>query len=202
MDSRVTRIRRKLAKVPYAPLRSHSFGEEKHGFRLAPPLPTASVAEFEADHGIRLPIAYRKFLTTIGGSGAAPSYGLLPLRSCRLFTMNPLEKAGSPRGFTCADPPARPGDLFLNIIEAGCSDLLLLGITGPLTGRVVTGNADGFWGPNVFSATDFLAWYERWLNHMLDGRDNRALHLTSPALRAALDRIEREHRRRREDQSP
>ncbi|MGW7207538.1 hypothetical protein [Streptomyces sp. NPDC054837] len=49
-------------------------------------------------------------------------------------------------------------------------------------GRV--GNADGFWGPNVSSAPDFLAWYERWLDQMADGRDNRALAQTSPPLRA------------------
>lgn len=48
-DSRIARIRRKLAKVPCAALRSHSFGEEKHQFRLERPLPDAKVAEFEAD---------------------------------------------------------------------------------------------------------------------------------------------------------
>ncbi|MFF7250737.1 hypothetical protein ACFZBU_43555 [Embleya sp. NPDC008237] len=73
---------------------------------------------------------------------------------------------------------------------------MLLGITGPLAGRVVTGNADGCWGPDVSSATDFLAWYERWLDHMLDGRDSRDLGLTSPALRAPLDHLLRKQRRR------
>ncbi|WP_031178075.1 hypothetical protein [Streptomyces sp. NRRL B-3253] len=86
MDPRLPCIRRKLAKVPHAALRSHSFGEEEHRFRLTP-------------------------------------------------------------------------------------------------GRVVTGNGDGCWGPDVSSAADFLAWYERWLDHLLDGRDNRALELTSPGLR-------------------
>jgi hypothetical protein len=43
MDSRIARVRPKLAKVPYAAMRSHSFGEEKHGFRLEPPLPDAKV---------------------------------------------------------------------------------------------------------------------------------------------------------------
>jgi hypothetical protein len=196
MDSRIARIRRKLAKVPYAALRSHSFGEEKHGLRLAPPLPAAKVAEFEADHHIELPEPYRSFLTILGGGGASPFYGLLPLQSCRLFTMDPRGEPGRPRGFTfAADPPHR-SDLFLHIIEAGCTDLVLLGVTGPLAGRVVTGNADGFWGPHVSSATDFLAWYERWLDHMLDGRDNRDLELTSPALRAPLDRVLRKHRGR------
>ena len=59
----------------------------------------------------------------------------------------PQEEAESPRGFSCAGRLPHRGDLFLHIIEAGCTDLLLLGITGPLAGRVVTGNADGFWGP-------------------------------------------------------
>ncbi|WP_053111961.1 hypothetical protein [Kitasatospora sp. MY 5-36] len=137
-----------------------------------------------------------QFLTMLGGGGASPFYGLLPLQSCRLFTMDPHGEPGRPRGFTFAGGPSHRSDLFLHIIEAGCSDLVLLGITGPLAGRVVTGNADGFWGPNVSSATDFLAWHERWLDHMLAGRDNRNLELTSPALRAPVDRIERRHRDR------
>ncbi|MFE9096105.1 SMI1/KNR4 family protein [Streptomyces sp. NPDC007264] len=194
MDSRIIRIRRKLAKVPYAALRSHSFGEEKHRFRLEPPLPDTKAAEFEADHDIELPDPYRSFLTTLGGGGASPFYGLLPLQSCRPFTMDHQDEPSRPRGFTFASCPPHRGDLFLHIIEAGCTDLVLLGITGPLTGRVVTGSADGFWGPNVSSATDFLAWYERWLDHMLAGRDNRDLELTSPALRAPVDRILRQHR--------
>ncbi|GHC93905.1 hypothetical protein GCM10010309_78690 [Streptomyces violaceochromogenes] len=87
-----------------------------------------------------------------------------------------------PRVSPWASP--RRGDLFLHVIERGCSDLVLIGITGPLTGRVLIGNADGFWGPNVSSAPDFLAWYERWRDHMAAGQDNRALELTSPQLRA------------------
>ncbi|MEV7883727.1 hypothetical protein ACWD3I_06970 [Streptomyces sp. NPDC002817] len=71
-----------------------------------------------------------------------------------------------------------------------------------MAGRVVTGNADGFWGPSVSSATDYLAWYERWLDHMLDGRDNRDLELTSPALRAPVDRNLRQHRDREDLSRP
>ncbi|WP_199791470.1 hypothetical protein [Streptomyces sp. 142MFCol3.1] len=93
---------------------------------------------------------------------------------------------GSPRGFTRAERwDALQGDLFLHIIEMGCSDLCLIGVTGPLVGRVVTGNADGFWPPNVSSAPDFLSWYARWLNHMRDGKDNAALGLSSPAIVAS-----------------
>lgn len=103
----------------------------------------------------------------LGNSGASPYHGLIPLEDCRLFTMNPKALAsGAPRGFTRGYRPTRRGDLFLHIIERGCSDLVLIGTTGPLTGRVLIGNADGFWGPNVSSAPDLLAWYERWLDHV------------------------------------
>lgn len=89
---------------------------------------------------------------------------------------------GTPRGFHHVNhPDALQGDLFLHIIEMGCTDLCLIGVTGPLAGRMLTGNADGFWPPNVSSAQDFLSWYERWLDHMRDGKDNDALGLTSPA---------------------
>jgi len=184
VDPRIPRIRRKLAEAPYLPNRSHSFGEEHHQFRLAPPLTEQRVAQFEADNGIDLPPAFRDFLTVLGSVGAAPFYRLLPLERYTFCTMNPRGEPDTPRGFTEADPLRPNGDLFLNIIEAGCSDVVLLGISGPLGGRVLTGNSDGFWGPNVSSAPDFLAWYERWLDQIAAGKDNRALELTSPGVRA------------------
>ncbi|MFG2629804.1 hypothetical protein [Streptomyces sp. NPDC048473] len=41
MDSRTARLRRKLAQIPFQPLRSHSFGEERHTFQLSPRLTRA-----------------------------------------------------------------------------------------------------------------------------------------------------------------
>ncbi|AXG79181.1 SMI1/KNR4 family protein [Streptomyces paludis] len=188
MDPRVPRLRRKLAAIPFQPLRSHSFGEEEHKFRLGPKLTEARIAAFEDEHGVCLPDAYRQFLTHIGGSGAAPFYGLVPLRQRGLLVMDPRGEPGTPRGFTAADPGERERDLFLRIIEMGCTDVCVIAVTGPLTGRVLIGNSDGFWGPNVSSAADFLDWYERWLDHMSAGRDNRSLELTSPQLRAHPNR--------------
>ncbi|MFJ2607890.1 SMI1/KNR4 family protein [Streptomyces sp. NPDC087425] len=188
MDARIPRLRRKLAAIPFQPLRSHSIGEELHEFRLGPKLTEARVAAFETEHAIVLPGAYRQFLTHIGGSGAAPFYGLMPLEQCSLLAMNPGGAPGEPRGFDGTEPMAHGRDLFLHIIEMGCTDVCVIAVTGPLTGRVLTGNSDGYGGPDVSSATDFLDWYERWLNHMSAGRDNRALELTSPRLRAHPDR--------------
>ncbi|MCX5207719.1 SMI1/KNR4 family protein [Kitasatospora sp. NBC_00240] len=188
MDSRIPRLRRKLTRIPWTPGRSHSFGEERHEFRLGPRLPKARADAFEAEHGVELPRPYRDFLAHMGGSGASPYYGLIPLENCTLFTMNVKDGGQDGRGFRRAHRPTSRGDLFLHIIERGCSDLVLVSVSGPLTGRVLIGNADGFWGPNVSSAPDFLAWYERWLDHMAAGQDNRALELTSPRLRTHPDR--------------
>ncbi|MER8220646.1 SMI1/KNR4 family protein [Streptomyces sp. NPDC094143] len=182
MDPRIPRIRRKLAAVPYQPQRSHSFGEEHHRFRLGPRSGEARIAAFEFEHRVGLPEPYRQFLLHIGGSGAGPFYGLRGLGAA-LFTLREGTAPGAPRGFDQASG-AEDGNLYLHIVEMGCADLCLLALTGSLAGRVVIGNKDGYWGPNVSSARDFLAWYERWLDHMARGWDNRALELTSPRLRS------------------
>lgn len=187
MDPRIPCLRRKLAAVAYLPPRSHSFGEEDHRFRLGPRLTEARLAASEAELGIVLPDAYRQFLLHMGGSGAGPFYGLLPLERCVLMGMEPASGAGVPRAVDRVGAKWS-GDLFLHVIEMGCTDVCALAVTGPLTGRVVTGNSDGYWGPNVSSATDFLDWYGRWLRHMAAGRDNRALGLTSPRLRGHPNR--------------
>ena len=187
MDPRMPRVRRKLAGAPFQPLRSHSFGEEHHRFHLGPRLTEARIVEFESEYAIALPGPYRQFLLHVGGSGAGPFYGLKPLERCTLLVMQPSSGPGVPRGFDGADP-SEEGDLFLHIVETGCTDVRVLALTGPLTGRVVIGNGDGYWGPDVSSAGDFLAWYGRWLDHMTGGLDNRALELTSPQLRSHPDR--------------
>ncbi|MFD5696484.1 SMI1/KNR4 family protein [Streptomyces lasiicapitis] len=180
MDPRLPRLRDKLAAIAANPHRSRSFGEDKHQFRLGPPLSERRVQSFETDHGIGLPSAYRAFLTQLGATGAAPFYGLLPLDQYELFTMGPEPPTNTPRGFTPLEQRQYHDDLFLHIIEAGCSDLVLLGITGPLSGRILTGNSDGFWGPDLSPAADFIAWYELWLDDMAAGRNNRAQELSAP----------------------
>lgn len=180
MDPRLLRLRNKLAKITANPRRSRSLGEDKHQFRLGPPLSEEQVQSFETDHGIELPSAFRAFLTQLGATGAAPYYGLLPLDQYELFTMEPESATNTPLGFSPLEQRQHHDDLFLHIIEAGCSDVVLLGITGPLSGRILTGNSDGLWGPDLSPAADFIAWYELWLDDMAAGRDNRALELSAP----------------------
>jgi hypothetical protein len=190
MDRRIARIRRKLACIPYLGHRSHSFGEEKHQFRRGPTLTSRQLAEFEQHLAVGLPEGYRDFLCHVEGHGAAPFYGIMPWARCGLFAMNPRGDQPAGRGFTAAGAVHRSGDLFLHIIEAGCSDLVLMGVTGPLAGQIVIGNGEGFWGPDLSQAPDFLAWYERWLDAVAAQRDDRKPHLTSPGI-AKVNRIGR-----------
>ncbi|WP_308267690.1 SMI1/KNR4 family protein [Yinghuangia soli] len=184
MDARIPRIRRKLAAIPFQPHRSRSFGEERHRFRLSAPSSAARLSAFEAEYDLLLPDAYRQFLLHLGSAGAGSFYGLVdPIArtSAPIYTMDP---PGKERGFGLVPAAGTDRDRFLHIAEMGCTDLALIALEGPIAGRVVIGNASGWWGPNVSSAADFLAWYERWLDHMAAGKDDRGLELTSPALRA------------------
>lgn len=58
----------------------HSVCAERHQFRLGPRISASEAGAFEAEHRLVLPAAYRAFLIELGGSGAGPFYGLLPLR--------------------------------------------------------------------------------------------------------------------------
>lgn len=89
--------------------------------------------------------------------------------------MDPIGEPGTPCGFERADRPAGPDDLFLHIIEMGCTDVCVLALTG-----LLTGNSDGHWGPDLSPAAGFLDWYESWLDGMSAGRTDRTLELTAP----------------------
>lgn len=202
-DPRTARLRRKPSRIPFRPLRSHSFGGERRAFRFGPRLRAAEAGAFEAGHLIAPLSAHRPFLTEVGGSGAGPYRGLLPTDRCRLFS-GPRPSApdrpgtagvtrapgtpgpagirtpdtpglpAAPYGFTCASPSERGRGRFPLVVEAGCPDPRPAGVTGPPTARVITGDADGFREPNVSSARDSLSRYGRWLAPPADGRDDRA----------------------------
>lgn len=180
----LSRIGEKLAEVAGAPDRFASFGSEKHGYRLNPPLPEAAVAAFEAEHGIVLPEGYRRFIVELGDGGAGPSYGLLPLADAYAevsdsfpghlaepspFVAGELYADDWWDGFWGPDDRPDPTQGTLAIVHHGCTSYTHLVVSGPGRGRLVNVELHGVPAPYVLEDEDFLSWYERWLDELLAG---------------------------------
>lgn len=177
---RIRRILTKLDKVRHRRLKC--FGSDTHRFELRSPASPADVEAFELERSIRLPADFRAFLTTAGDGGAGPYYGIFPLRQLADFAASfsdeptdwlaaepcPLhpEFPAPPTPDACLDPHLYQGTLLIG--TRGCSYETLLIVVGEHTGRIVYVDADGS-VPYVCRETDFLAWYERWLDELLAG---------------------------------
>jgi hypothetical protein len=168
---------------------------------LRSPLSLDTVTEFEREHRLVLPVAYRDFITAVGDGGAGPGNGLPPLRetlqalcdapSCAQYLYEPGED-----GWWCDDErapdPARPfplhpagqdavswpahsqdGCLFLADLGCGYYDVLV--VTGAGAGEVWTDYTVGD-GSFSMSAPDFATWYGRWLDNKLRTALRTAVH--------------------------
>ncbi|AJT69020.1 hypothetical protein T261_7422 [Streptomyces lydicus] len=197
MDARLRRIAAKLATVRDLLGRTHSIREESHRVLLGPPMPESRVVAFEEQYGIRLPPCYRSFLTTIGNGGIGPDHGLLhlddwdyvvlgaPIRPDHLstpFPLSPTDPAPGPDWYHAFGPAwlddddAEPYPGTIALTTRGCSLYTLLVVTGPARGRVVDVNLEfDVDAPSFTHDTDFLAWYERWLDQTGNGMHSAAL---------------------------
>jgi hypothetical protein len=204
LDERLERVAAKLAAARSSPVARAAFGADTHGYVPGEPLPDAAVAEFEERHGTVLPASYRLFLTELGNGGAGPGYGLTPLPTTCC--------AHRRTGHLAAPSPYRPGPRYrddwevefeepwgdgrtfmpgtVTVADHGCSLVTRLVVTGPTRGRLINLDHDGPVGPYVVEDTDFLAWYERWLDEAMAGYDvgffGERLPLDEPELLAVL----------------
>ncbi len=186
--ARLDRVSTKLAAAAKRPGEPVMFGASTHRFELGPPLAESHVTAFERKHGVTLPDDYRAFITTIGHGGpgrfggAGPYYGLHPLQDWATSLWNMPESDTLARPFL-----AEPGQVYsdwpsdlplgeadepytgtLALSDQGCGYLSILVVSGPARGRV-TDNSDAPTGPHFTDDTDFLSWYERWLDAVLVG---------------------------------
>ncbi|MFB7334054.1 SMI1/KNR4 family protein [Streptomyces adustus] len=170
MDARITRIHSKLAALP---------ASEKAV--LGPPLTEAEISAFENNHGVRLPEEFRQFLTHIGHGGYGPTYGLLPMERWVNRQTSMEQLAESFPIVPDLDIPHGPADRresadsfagAIRVVYRGCSDFTLLVVTGAGRGRLVEVNYEGFFAPRFHTDSDFLSWYERWLDFILTGHRN------------------------------
>ena len=182
IDACLNRIREKLKEVQR--LKPVGFGWESHRYRLDPPLEERILTEFERAHGVTLPAEFRRFVLELGDGGAGPAYGLQPYQNWGQWRS---EQETNTAALEC---PIRPGmgdsrplaprsseiwhELLRGTIEIvceGCSFSIVLIVTGEYRGRVVRVNTEDDGYPYVTDDPDFLAWYERWLDHLLWGWD-------------------------------
>ncbi|GAA2522775.1 hypothetical protein GCM10010201_21150 [Pilimelia columellifera subsp. columellifera] len=165
------------------------FGASSHRYQLGAPLSGAEVAQFEAAHRVRLPEAYRAFITTVGHGGpgryggAGPYYGLLPLQRWDEALWQPRAEGVLAAPFR-VDPGRSYQDWWpevglgeddepytgvVALSECGCGIMVVLVVTGPGRGRVAF-TAEFDEAPQ-YSHDDFLTWYEHWLD-IVNPRDH------------------------------
>lgn len=121
VEERLARIRDGLARLAAADAQRTVFGASTHDYHLAPPWPEARVRELEDAYGVRLPDEYRRFITTLGASGAGPYYGLVEPRPLELEAFprvvtrittkaGDVVESGTPKrpAFGATSSPARP----------------------------------------------------------------------------------------------
>jgi HEAT repeat protein len=182
----IDRILQKLEQVRSRQLTC--YGSDSHGFHLKAPLAEAEVQAFEAKQQIRLPEDYRIFLTRAGNGGAGPYNGIFPLKEWEDFADWVVDDR--PETFLTLPSPlypemsrtedwkeklreASPYDISpyqgtLSLGSQGCSYAMQLIVSGSCRGRVVYVDADHS-PPYVVHETNFLSWYERWLDELLQG---------------------------------
>jgi HEAT repeat protein len=199
----IDRILEKLAQSRQSGLKC--FGSEHHRFRLNRPIWEWTVRRFERQHCVRLPEDYRAFLRLAGNGGAGPYYGLLPLEKWDDAVLE------SQAGYLARPSPLRPGmptgveweqelncpweDLFLGtlaLVHQGCSYYAMLVVTGAYRGRVVYVNLDRCGTPYFVHHPDFLSWYERWLDELLEGYEGSWFGFGLPGREPDLVRVLRE----------
>lgn len=169
-----------LARLAAADTGLRVFGASGHRYQMEPPIPEPRLVAFEHEHGVRLPEDYRLFLSRVGGSGAGPDSGLLPLPSsfpdCRPGRPFPWTKAvftADPSAIGLAPDAVEAGELDIDMLEDGLPGALLLAHEGCgyYAFLVVNGPSYGtVW--NDWTAADcglvptgltFGGWYRQWL---------------------------------------
>ena len=154
------------------------FGAKQHHYQLGPPLSEAELVTFEAANQIRLPDAYRQFLSTVGHGGAGPFYGLEPLGTFGRDLSRPF-----PFTTTTENLPLdqlEPG--VLSLCHQGCAIYFYLVVTGPTYGTIWEGRED--YDPTGLT---FDVWYRSWLERVLRVLENERL---IPRLRVGMSRAD------------
>ena len=190
--AQLARLKAKLPQARAADLQLKVFGAKGHKYRITGPVAEGDLQAFEQRYGVELPADYRQFMREIG-PGAGPFYGLYapgthanalcgqpetllrqPSRwHPRMSTAEwdaltlPFEDEEMPD----ADYERETDALFAGLLpigSQGCTYYHALVLAGPHRGRVVNLDVERYL-PRFAYETNFLDWYERWLDETIDG---------------------------------
>lgn len=189
--AQIARIKTKLTQARAVDSHYKVFGADGHKYRTNGPIPTRDLLALEQRYGITLPDDYRLFMQEIG-AGAGPFYGLYDPRqhaadlvtdSQVLRRPNQWKPGMNDEEWAALTLPFEPDDmsdvdfdqatdaLFAGLLALGtqgCTYYHALVLSGDYRGRVV--NLDEERNPPKFAyESNFLDWYERWLDEILDG---------------------------------
>jgi hypothetical protein len=198
-DEQLQRIQNKLTIAKNADKEYDGFGSEDHEYLLNVPAFEEEVLAFENKYGIQLPPCYRSFLLKVGNggigyrdSGAGPFFGIYPLghhindlvpgdeaNDCLLDPDMTTDQWKSMTEFSRSsskpskeDYKKEAGKVFGGILplgSQGCTYLHGIILNGLHKGRVVNLDFDYSIPPIFACGSNFLDWYEKWLDEVIDG---------------------------------
>lgn len=152
------------------------FGAKQHQYRWAPPVSEEKLQEWEQYFGIILPKEYRSFLKEIAGGGAGPYYGIYPIEEAFCYDKELLcEQCLLKPNMTKKEWKEISENLeydyggILPIGTQGCTYETGLVLTGEYRGRIVYFDYDCEGIPFFVEENDFLQWYVRWLEEVING---------------------------------
>ncbi len=204
--NQIERIKIKLRLAKNTDSFLEVFGASSHKYILNKPIKNQSINDFENKYNIKLPEAYKKFLTEIGNGGleypntvvsnsaAGPDYGIFRLGHEHHFIVKPSLKYLERKPFfdenmkedewekvydrmddNISDEDydievAKAYSGILNIGFSGCSGYLGIILTGENKGRIVHTYDEIEYCPHFSKETNFLDWYENWLDEIISGK--------------------------------
>lgn len=187
----IARIKSKLTQAQAADSQYKVFGASGHRYRIAGPVPAPDLLALEQRYNIKLPDDYRLFMQEIG-PGAGPFYGLYDPRQHAADLVTNSQALGQPSHWKpdmseeewaaltlLFEPEYMSADDFEQATDALFAGLLALGtqgctyyhalvVSGQYRGRVVNLDEERC-QPRFAYESNFLDWYERWLDEILDG---------------------------------
>lgn len=189
--AQIVRIKTKLPQAQAADSQYQVFGADGHRYRTKGPIPAPDLLALEQRYGISLPDDYRLFLQEVG-PGAGPFYGLYDPRQHAADLVTDLQALRQPsqwkpnmseEEWDALTLPFEPEDmsdadfeqetdaLFAGLLALGtqgCTYYHALVVSGEYRGRVVNLDEERNL-PKFAYESNFLDWYERWLDEILDG---------------------------------